>query len=143
MTQPLMRGYLQRLAQAHEQKQLEKEEEPADEPKPSKLANLLLEKWSWGTTSAPELQSLDEAAFADGLAHSQVESLARIGGKGKYPGNMHRDLVRVIGQRKLPLHGCHSNYGVPLKPKQNLTADVGLDFLLPHKLFSSLFNSRA
>ena len=75
------------------------------------------------------------------LAHSQVESLAKIGGQGKHPGNMHRDLVHIIGQSNLPLQGSLSTYPVTLKPKQNLTEQVGLNFLLPHKLFASIFNS--
>ena len=127
MTQPLMGGYLQRLAQAHEQEQLE-EEEPADEPKPSKLANLLPEKWSWGPCQ-PQNCSL--------WLKQRLLMALLIPKRKAWPESVAGENT---GQRKLPLHGCLSNYRVSLKPKQNVTEDVGLDFLLPHMLFSSLFN---
>ena len=83
---------------------------------------------------------LADAAFEDGLAHPDVECLAKIGGRGKFPGNMHRDLLHITGQKNILL-SCLSNYPICLKKKEGLSAEpINLDFLLPHKLFSSMFH---
>ena len=126
------RGYQQQLAQA----KAEEEETRL----PSKLANALLEKWSWGAMSAPDVQHLADAAWQDGLSHPSVGQLAKIGGRGKYAGNMHRDLMHITGQGNL-LHDCLSKHTIPVKKGKMLSQDVSLDFLLPHKLFATLYHT--
>ena len=121
---------------------MEEEEEVKEEQadtKPSKLAAALLSKWAWGSMSAPVVQALAAAAWEDGLAHDEVAKLARIGGGGKFPGNMHRDLMALTTPHN-PLQPALSNYHIPVKPKR-LPEEISLQFLLPHKLFATLFEA--
>ena len=67
-----------------------------------KLANLLLEKWSWGELSARQVQLFAAAAVADGSTHIDLMSLAAIGGQGQISGNARRDLVRKLPGNQLP-----------------------------------------
>ena len=124
-------GYLQQLAAPQAM------EEPTQ---PSKLARALLEKWSWGTMSAPEVQALAAAACSDGLLHPSVVKLSNIGAKGRFPGNTHRDLLKITGQDNVLLESV-STYQVRVQVKKNVSKEIDLQFLLPHKLFSTLYHS--
>ena len=124
-------GYKQQLAKA-------KEEEEA-ERKPSKLAAQLVEKWAWGAMSAPEVQLLASAALEDGLQHPDVAKLAKIGGSGKYPGNTHRDLLKICGKPTLA-HAIAEVY-VRVKVSETMSQEILLKFLLPHKVFAGLYHS--
>ena len=72
------------------QQQIEQLREEEDRG-PSKLAKTLVQKWSWGKFSAPEVQELAQAAYEDGLEMEDIKKLAAIGGWGKRAGNMQRD----------------------------------------------------
>ena len=123
-------GIEQRLAQL--------EEEEGEQEGDSKLARELLSMWSWGTMSAPLVQTLAHAACQDGLEHPDVQKLARIGGAGKYPGNMQRDLAIMCGSFTT-LQAVDTD--IPIRIKKNKTGHVmKLKFLLPHKLFSALYH---
>ena len=126
-------GYHQRLAQARAQEQ----RAPAAK---SKLALELLNLWSWGTMSAPLVQRLASAAAEDGLSHPQITKMAKIGGAGQYAGNMHRDLLAIASEHAT-LHASIATIPLRLKVKQNLSKEVPINFLLPHKLFANLFHS--
>ena len=132
MSQQLYGGYIQRLAQA---KALEEQEQ-----QPSKLAAELLQKWAWGTMSAPAVQSLAAAALADGLDHPEVQRLASIGASGKFPGNMHRDLLQVVSN-PVGLQEMTSTFPIKLTVNKKAVRDSLLTFILPHKLFACLFHS--
>ena len=126
------RGYKQRLAR--------KEKEQQEQPVQSKLASELLSLWSWGQLSAPVVQKLADAASADGLDHPQIDKLAKIGARGKYPGNMQRDMSLITGDFAA-LSGCSTTIPIRLKKlNKNVTEEVPIDFLLPHKLFAALFH---
>ena len=108
----------------------------------SKLASQLLQKWAWGLMSAPDVQSVADSAFQDGLTHPQVEQLAKIGGRGKHPGNMHRDLVLITGMPNV-LSDATSKVSVrlALQGKNKASTEVPLDIILPHKLFAALYHN--
>ena len=131
----LQGGYLQQLAQLQERA----EEPPPAMASKSKLATQLLESWAWGTISAPRVQAVAEAAVEDGLLHPGVQKLSKIGGQGRFPGNMHRDLTVLFG--KPTLVNAISEYHLKLKIKKNVSEDMPVSFLLPHKLFSCMFHS--
>ena len=116
----------------------------AAEKKPvkSKLADELMSLWSWGTMSAPLVQSLAQAACEDGLSHPQILKMAKIGGAGQYPGNMQRDLLAMSGEFS-SLQTALTSTPIRLVKKGHLSDEFKLTFLLPHKLFSFLFNSMA
>ena len=125
-------GYLQRLGKGGRGQK-------GAAPAKSKLASELLRLWSWGAMSAPLVQKLAAAAAEDGLHHPQLTKVARIGGSGKYAGNMHRDLLLVAAESAM-LGDSISTIPLNLKVKQNVTREVPVQFLLPHKLFSNLFH---
>ena len=132
MTDRLQGGYKKKLAQ------LEAEDDP--KPTTSKLASLLIGLWSWGDISTPLVQALAEAARQDGLQHEQVEKLAKLGARGKYPGNMQRDILGICGEFAV-LTKASSVVPIRLKHcKMEGQSQVNhLTFLLPHKLFACLF----
>ena len=130
MSQTLGGGYKQRLAKAKQ------DAEPVRGS--SKLASLLMEQWAWGEMSAPKVQAVAHAAFQDGLDHPQIEKLAMMGTSGAHPGNCHRDLTLIAGQHCLT--SAISRINVRLKVKEKFSELVGLDFLLPHKLFARIYN---
>ena len=126
-------GYIQQLAQLQE-------EDP--KPAPSKLASMLVGLWSWGDISTPLVQALAEAAREDGLEHEQIQKLAKLGARGKYPGNMQRDILGVCGEFGV-LQKAVSQIPIRLKhPTVEGQSQVNLlSFLLPHKLFACLFEA--
>ena len=118
----------------------QKAEQPDQPPTgKSRLAQLLMDKWAWGTMSAPMLQSIAQAAVQDGLQHPDVEKLAKIGGQGRFPGNMHRDLTLLAG--KPTLSNAISYYRLKLKRTKTAVEDMLVAFLLPHKMFSCIYHT--
>ena len=112
----------------------------AAQPKPedSHPASKLLSMWAWGTMSAPTLQALAHAAYQDGLTHPQIQRMCKIGGSGQHPGNMQRDLLVLAGEYTT-LKAAQSVIDVRIKNKKILNEVVKLNFILPHKLFSCMF----
>ena len=136
MAQRLYGGWQQRLAQL--------QRDQADEqPVQSNLASQLISLWAWGQMSAPLVQALASAALKDGLQHPHIQKLAKMGGRGKYPANMQRDLLIICGDFT-KLGDCTSKIPIRLKTlqkKKNVSSEEDLTFLLPHKLFSALYHN--
>ena len=63
------------------------------------LAKLLIAKWAWGHMSTPTLQALALAAREDEAKGRLLRFLAKLGGSGQRPGNMHRDIVACLRRR--------------------------------------------
>ena len=137
-------GYKQRLAQARAQEQ-QQEEQPAlqlpQQPQSSNLAKTLLEKWAWGSLSTPELQALAHAAVLDGLQHPQIKALAAIGGCGKYPANMHRDILRAVGAGG-SLASTAMDFSLSLLVSRNTWTPTMVNMILPHRLFSKMYHEK-
>ena len=113
--------------------------EADDPPQPSSLAEKLLGLWSWRAMSAPRVQELALAAYNDGLVHPQIERLAMLGAKGKFPGNMQRDLL-AIAVDSTALLKAQTSIPIRLKKEEGGVSEVvNLSFLLPHKLFAFIF----
>ncbi len=124
----------------------------------SQLGLYLIQEWAWGHKSATEVQKLSYMAFLDqqaalkraqgnsciplsGHISKTLDRLAGLGARGRTPGNCHRDLVRMLGEPKLP---CPFEVLVPVKipkPKhlQPSVANVKMPFLLPHEYFAFLY----
>ena len=116
----------------------EREEDGAVMPPPSKLAKLLVKRWSWGQLSAPMVQAFAEAARDDGLALPEISRLSKLGGGGKYPGNMQRDMVQAFGKQG-PFQNATSVFQLLLTSKKHVSVPEDVTFLLPHKFFASLY----
>ena len=125
-------GYGQVLARA-------KRQEEREEPPQSRLASELLNLWSWGTMSAPLVQQLAASALSDGLNLPGLDQLPKLGSSGKHPGNMHRDLMAISG-KATALQEFISMFPIRLKAKQQVSEELPLQFLLPHKLFSFIYS---
>lgn len=122
-------GVRQRLAQA------------ASEPQSSKLAQLLLELWSWGDISTPMVQKLAAAAESDGIKSADLALLAGLGSRGVYPGNMHAELARRappshIGEALSRIRVFYQNTRCPLGGIIAANAPI----ILPHELFSVMYH---
>ena len=59
----------------------------------SRLATALLSLWAHGKISAITCRWLAECASLDGCTHPEINDIAKMGCHGKYPGNVHRDLL--------------------------------------------------
>ena len=92
--------------------------------------------------SAQLVLTLANAASQDGLQHPQLEKLAKMGGRCKYPANMHRDLLLVCGDFA-KLGGCVTKAPsrVNVLKKKGVSEQVDLNFLLHHKLLAAIFHS--
>jgi hypothetical protein len=62
------------------------------------LAQELLQMWSWGSLTAFLVQKLALAAVRDGTRCTALTALSSLGARGEQPGNVHRDLVRLVGR---------------------------------------------
>ena len=103
---------------------------------PSALAELLISQWSWGHISTPFIQKVAAAAAADGLQHPEIERLKSLGSYGRYPNNVHRDLVNQLV--KPPIQDAIGN--ITLLHKYNLSfISTTQSILLPHELFASMY----
>ena len=69
-------------------------------PAPSQLATKLLKDWAWGKISIQYAQELAHKAVADMQPFEcnlpDLHFLAGIGTAGKFPNNMHRDVMKYI-----------------------------------------------
>ena len=128
-------GWKQRLERRQRHAAARSSEQPLP---PSHLAELLMEQWAWGEMSAPMVQGLAEAAMKDGLAHPEVQKLAQIGTQGKHPANTHRDLLYLSAGNSM-VSIASSQFNITLQLTRKKSGPVPLDFLLPHKLFSCIY----
>ena len=116
---------------------------------PSHTVNDLLDKWSWGEASAPDVQRGCKTAYDDqktllasvGLsqdfAHADLKHLAGIGSEGKQPRNCHSQLLTFLGEPDAP---PATILKIQMKSRKS-TADVSTTVIdvpvcLPHVVFS-------
>lgn len=126
-------GQRQRLAAFHE----------AHVPTASKnsfLADMLLEKWSWGQISPQEVQQFAAMACKDFEQNAaqppcDLQFLASLGTSGVHKNNMHRQLLQW-GNGKCPhmVQAFHATF--TFKPPYNNQMQ---SLLLPHELFHHIY----
>ena len=96
----------------------------------SALASLCLEKWAWGEMSAPMVQSICEAAMADGVTHPEVKELAKFTTikhlQDKVP---HHAFTNAITTTKMFMQVPGSN-----------VQGTWQHMLLPHEMFSAMYH---
>ena len=121
----------------------------------SDLAAYLIQEWSWGHLSAPQVQKLAQLALQDQrsmlsqlnagqtFVSSSLQSLAGLGTCGDNPCNIDRDLKIYLGEANLPKPFVVQVHVVVQKQfalKAALqTADF--PFLLPHECFHHLYHN--
>ncbi len=120
------------------------------------MATHLAHEWGWGLLSAPEVQKLAHLALQDELSILQrfglspdassasLRALAGLGGSGRYPGNMQRDLVRILGEPSLPkpfMAPIHMKIQKPRRGESGVQ-QVRFPFLLPHEYFAHLYQNQ-
>jgi hypothetical protein len=105
----------------------------------SRLATALLSLWAHGKISAITCRWLAECASLDGCTHPEINDIAKMGCHGKYPGNVHRDLLtRFVKDVSVP-----EPLQVParcLNPKTLQKGEEEAAIFLPHMVFSKLAN---
>jgi hypothetical protein len=116
----------------------------------SQFISFMLQLWSWGLMSPQTMQELAHRALMDfdnalkdedkamHIRHD-LKMIATLGDKGKYKGNMHRDLERKLEDSWVTSWCCK----LPLKPMSAPRWSVNMlaqTMLLPHLLFSCMGN---
>ena len=124
------------------------------EGKDANLAKLLLHKWAWGLYSAFQVFEIADKSLKDqnallerlGLSTSfaspSLQILAGIGGEGKHPSNMRRDLLTALGDPQVPEF---VSIEAPLniaKPDAGaaIVQNVSVPMFLPHEFLSYLYH---
>ena len=108
-------------------------------PQSSRLANFLLDEWSWGKASAQHVQHTAQLAVQDmkdfgcGNPPADLVFLASLGSGGTHANNMHRDLLKKTSQDSSMCQPTITN--LPLKG-----GSVPQPFFLPHEVFSCLYH---
>ena len=113
----------------------------------SVLAAYLQECWSWGKYSPQECQRLAHLAMVD-IRHAQhcselvtflsLEKVAKLGGYGKHPGNMHIEMDAAMPPVALPKV---EYFDMPIKnPSTGLVEMTVQSILLPHMMLHALFS---
>jgi hypothetical protein len=102
------------------------------------MYTLLREKWSKGELSSVEVQEFAAAAGEDGCA--RLPKLRKLGASGKQSGNANRDLARALGKPKGAPEFFFAH--IPVAGDDGQPKVVSHPFLLPHQLFSQLFQER-
>ena len=111
-----------------------------EQQRPSALATLLEEKWSWGELSPQDLQKIAAAAVADfqsgSSAPAELSFLAGLGTGGRFANNMHKELLQHTSKacKMEKPFSCMLPFKAPWQ-KQLST------MLLPHQLFANLFHN--
>ena len=104
---------------------------------PSHLAEHLLDKWSWGALSTPQIQATAKCVVLDGCSHPDVVTLSKLGSDGKYPNNMYSELCNKL--QPTPITHALDEITVWQKKPGKRPVEVTHKILLPHKLFASLY----
>jgi hypothetical protein len=122
---------------------------------PSELVASLILDWAWGDKSASEVQGACVRAYRDQehllqtLAMSSdhiandLRAVASLGAWGRIQGNVHRDLVRFLGDPDppKPLRAL-----IPIKVAKPgrlpVLAEAQVGLLLPHAEFAYMYASR-
>ena len=104
----------------------------------SELCSWLLNEWSWGRMSLPQVQRIAQFAHDDmkkaydGVQFEDLKFLAHIGTQGRFANNMHRDVMSKLNKiRDLP---PLTKADLPTK-KGDSTASM----CLPHEIFAWLY----
>ena len=109
---------------------------PAAEQK-SYLATYLIDRWSWGSMSTPQVQQVAWAAVADGASHADLVFLSKLGTSGRYPGNMFQELTKKL--QPTPMVDVIDTFHVWQKKNNRPPVWVCQNLLLPHRVFSCLY----
>ena len=91
--------------------------------------------------STPTLQALALAAREDEAKGRLLRFLAKLGGSGQRPGNMHRDIVACLRKRARRLHIIPRPLRVVLKLGWEWRL-MDTSIIYPHELFASLCEHR-
>ena len=129
-------GQASAVASTHPHQAEENLQAPKDQ-----LAKLLIAKWAWGHMSTPTLQALALAAREDEAKGRLLRFLAKLGGSGQRPGNMHRDIVACLRKRARRLHIIPRPLRVVLKLGWEWRL-MDTSIIYPHELFASLCEHR-
>ena len=83
----------------------------------SKLLKMLLRSFAWGELSAAQCQRLAAAVAADGCDDRALQTLAKAGSGGVYPGNVERDMKRHELLKDGPLSATTKKFDLPMNVK--------------------------
>jgi hypothetical protein len=102
------------------------------------MYTLLREKWAKGDISSVEVQEFAAASGEDG--DDRLSKLRKLGASGRQSGNANRDLARALGKPKGSPEFFFAH--IPVAGHDGQPKIVSHPFVLPHELFSQLFQER-
>ena len=102
------------------------------------LAELLLDKLSWGLLSAVQVQAFAKAATLGGAEHEDLKTLSQLGTSGQWAGNTRRDLLR----RVMPTVSLTilTSFDIPIQNKYGELDYAETSVLLPSDVCRDLFH---
>jgi hypothetical protein len=114
---------------------------PMTDESHSPLWLALMNKWAWGTLSAPAVQELAQAAVFSGCDRPDVKELADLGARGEQAGNIHRDLLRLYVKGTASPTAYVAQ--VPMHVRDDVSGEMTIEtlechMLLPHDWMASL-----
>ena len=117
-----------------------REDDHESAPTYASLSTMLLKDWAWGRLYGTEVQRYAHAAFRDGLKHTEVEELSKMGSWGRWPSNVHQQLPKkYLRDNTFPEP---VDFDVHCRHPQTLdTIEWPCSVLLPHETFSCLYHS--
>eukprot|EP00435_Cladocopium_sp_Y103_P018040 s2332_g4.t1 len=106
----------------------------------SPLVTTLLELWSQGRISASQAAEIAHLAMLESANSKEVMKIAKCGNFQQCPGNTHRDLMQLFAKDL----GLCDPWPVQVEvkdPKTQKLAKTEASVMLPHLLFSSLYEN--
>ena len=103
----------------------------------SHVADLLMDRWSWGSISTPFVQEFAAMAVADGVTHEDCLFLGGLGSDGKYPNNMYSELCRKLVA--MPFNDALDTISIWQKKGDKRFVKATQKILLPHRAFACLY----
>ena len=126
----------------HAQGHLQREQDLICEAPFSYLAKYIL---AFGGLSAAQVQKIAMMAKQDGIKHTFVDKLARLGTTGKHHSNIHRDLMvympKYLNPYTKPEADCVKIPLNILKGEKAGTHLIPHYYLAPHKLMSYMYHN--
>ena len=101
------------------------------------LAFYLCQQVMWGFISTEMARTIAENAWQDGLQHKELDKLRKIGTQGMHKQHLWRDMRANMCVP--PIERAVVGVDVPVKGRDDKIEQTAVDMLMPHALFSILY----
>ena len=119
-----------------------------EEQQGSELAVFLALSFAWGELSPQTVAKIATLACSDmaklkqgTLNESSLQQIARIGGEGRHPNDMSKDMLRILPRSGLPERHSMAASIQRVTPRGLCITTTRIPTILPHEMFAALFHS--